>query len=118
MLGKRLLAIGLLTAAAAQPALAGDDRTALLDGWETLPAEELGNRRGGADIYDYVDQESFTNQAGANTGDILLGWRAQKLNGTISGTNVSGNHGIAALMANTGDLVNMNNATSVNVYLR
>lgn len=85
----------------------------------SLEPDALGGNRGGTDVTeDLIIQGNQTNQVAANDGVIGVGGHATKTNGEIYAATVTGNHGITAVMQNTGDLVNMNNATSVNVYLR
>ncbi|HSV30101.1 MAG TPA: hypothetical protein VLL76_11100 [Candidatus Omnitrophota bacterium] len=83
---------------------------------------ELGGQRGGTetapDISGSVIQTNDTNQSGTNNGNISIGANAAKISGSIREATVTGNHGVTAVMQNTGDLVNMNNATSVNVFLQ
>jgi hypothetical protein len=92
------------------------------DPGEALAAAELDAQRGGTEtateINGSVLQSNETSQTGTNTGNISVGSNAAKVSGTIREATVTGNHGITAVMQNTGDLVNMNNATSVNVFLQ
>ncbi len=110
-----VLAIGL---ALAGPAAAEEE----LGLGEVMAASELDGHRGGTEtateINGSVLQTNETSQSGSNTGNISIGANAAKLSGTISEATVAGNRGITAVMQNTGDLVNMNNATSVNVFLQ
>lgn len=113
-----VLALGVLAAGLAQPALAED----LLFGAEAVSAEDLDHRRGGTEttpaISNSLIQSNESELNAANTGNISVGSGGAKASGTIHQAQVTGNHGITAVMQNTGDLVNFNNATSVNVYLR
>lgn len=81
-----------------------------------VEAGEMNAMRGGADISDSLLMSNDSALNGSNTGSISLD-HATKSSGTIHDATVMGNHGITAVMQNTGDLVNMNNATSVNVYM-
>ncbi|CAA7623931.1 hypothetical protein [Magnetospirillum sp. UT-4] len=87
-----------------------------------MPVTELEGSRGGTDsggdIVGSLLQNNEANQTAGNTGNISVSQGAAKSNGTIHAAQVNGNHGITAVMQNTGDMVNMNNATSVNVYMR
>lgn len=112
---KRLLP-GLTLAAAcfALPAAAQG-----LDGLEPLAAQDLQASRGGQEVTrDVVVGENESTQTAANKVEIGVGGRATKSNGAISAATVTGNHGLTTLMQNTGDGVNMQNATNVNIYLR
>ncbi|MCR6632473.1 MAG: hypothetical protein NVV74_21865 [Magnetospirillum sp.] len=85
-----------------------------------MSAEDLQAKRGGTETADWsssVLQGNESMAAGTNSGNISLGGGA-KYSGTIAPAQVNGNNGITAVMQNTGDLVNMNNITSVNVYTR
>lgn len=91
------------------------------DGAELVTAQDMESNRGGTDsqyLSNNVFQENDTSQTGTNQGNVSVGYGGVKTAGTISAATISGNHGISALMQNTGDLVNMNNATTVNVYMR
>jgi hypothetical protein len=86
-----------------------------------VTADDLGGKRGGSDtssLSGSLIQGNDSSLSGTNTGSISVGGAAGKYSGTIAPAQVIGNHGITAVMQNTGDLVNMNNATSVNVYMR
>lgn len=117
-----LFAITALALAASQPSAADDlfddtqpvELEALRGGTETTPTPAVPT----TEINGSVIQTNETNQTTSNTGSISIGADAIKANGSIKGTTVTGNHGIAAVMQNTGDLVNMTNATSVNVFLK
>ncbi|MEW5728004.1 MAG: hypothetical protein AB1918_09280 [Pseudomonadota bacterium] len=89
---------------------------------EVMEAAELNSQRGGTEtateINGSVLQTNETSQSGTNNGSISIGGGAAKVSGTIEQATVAGNRGITAVMQNTGDLVNMNNATSVNVFLQ
>ncbi|MGE5502834.1 MAG: hypothetical protein ACM31L_00280 [Actinomycetota bacterium] len=116
MRGSILVAV-LLLAGTGTPALA----EATLDGLAAVPAGELGGERGGTDAATVSGNLVQTNNdtvTGTNTGTIGVGYGGQKLNGDIAAATMAGNHGLSTMMQNTGDLVNMNNATNVNVYLR
>lgn len=87
-----------------------------------VPADELSGKRGGTDtssggISNSLFQSNDSALNGTNNGSIAIGGGGAKFSGLISPTQVTGNNGITAVMQNTGDLVNMNNATSVNVYM-
>lgn len=109
-----MLAAGLLCLA---PVLAWADP---FDDQAAVTAEDLQNRRGGTEptISGSLVQGNDSSLSGTNTGNISVGGGAAKYSGTIAPAQVNGNNGITAVMQNTGDLVNMNNATSVNVYMR
>lgn len=83
---------------------------------------ELDGQRGGTETFVEISgsvlQSNDTTQTGINNGNITVGSNAAKVSGTIYGATVSGNSGITAVMQNTGDLVNFNNSTSVNVFLQ
>ena len=116
MLKKTILAAGLLTVAGSGMALAGDPFA------EALPQAALAGQRGGADpgpvINENLLQGNTTNQAATNNGSVSVSDDAVKLSGTIYAAAVTGNRGLTTVMQNTGDLVNLSNATSINVYLR
>lgn len=84
--------------------------------------EELDGQRGGTEtateISGSIIQSNDTTQTATNNGSVSVTGGAMKVSGQIHRAEVTGNSGITAVMQNTGDLVNMNNATSVNVYLR
>lgn len=104
-----ILAAGLMIAI---PAIAQD-----LFAEGAVAAGELSTSRGGTDGGTLVQANESTLN-GSNTGNVGVSGGAQKYSGTIAPATVTNNHGITAVMQNTGDLVNMNNATSVNVYMR
>jgi hypothetical protein len=112
MRGRNILAITAVLAALAGPVAAE----------EAMPAAELDTQRGGTetgtDIDNSLIQSNDSALTATNTGGVGVSYGGQKTNGQISAATVTGNHGITSLMQNTGDLVNFNNATSVNVYLR
>lgn len=86
-----------------------------------VAAGDLDGKRGGtetAPISGSLFQGNDSALSGSNTGNVSVGGGAMKYSGTIAPAQVMNNHGITAVMQNTGDLVNMNNATSVNVYMR
>jgi hypothetical protein len=113
-----ILAAIMLVAGISAPALAETN----LDGLAAVPAGELGGERGGTDagptLSNNLIQTNNDTVTGTNTGNIGVGYGAEKINGDIAAATIAGNHGLSTLMQNTGDLVNMNNATNVNVYLR
>ncbi|MGE5515731.1 MAG: hypothetical protein ACM31D_07885 [Bacteroidota bacterium] len=84
-----------------------------------VSATDLDGKRGGSEtpISGSLFQSNDSNLSGSNAGSISVGG-GMKYSGTIAPAQVIGNNGITAVMQNTGDLVNMNNATSVNVYMR
>jgi hypothetical protein len=110
-------AAGLLAAGLSTAALAED--TDLFGSDQAVALEELDHNRGGTEsISNSLIQGNETDLSGTNSGDVSVGSGGAKYSGTIAPATVTGNHGITAVMQNTGDLVNINNATSVNVYLR
>jgi hypothetical protein len=109
-----MLAAGLLCLAPAAFAGPFDDQTA-------VAADELDGKRGGtgtSPISGSLFQTNESDLSGSNVGSIGVGPGGAKYSGTIAPAQVMGNHGITAVMQNTGDMVNMNNATSVNIYMR
>jgi len=105
--------VGLASAVQASPF---DNEAAVL-------SDELEGKRGGtatsAPVYSgSLIQGNDSTLSGSNTGNVGVSGGSTKASGTIAPAHVTGNHGITAVMQNTGDLVNMNNATSVNVYMR
>ncbi|MBX9635491.1 MAG: hypothetical protein K2X44_10975 [Magnetospirillum sp.] len=112
-----ILAAGLIFACLAP---AGAEPVAQLFPGAAIAADELAAKRGGTEtnISGSLLQSNDSTLNAANTGDVSISGGAQKYSGTIAPASVTGNHGITAVMQNTGDLVNMNNATSVNVYMR
>jgi hypothetical protein len=114
-----LVAAVLCGLAATPPAQAAE--TALFGDAQAVSADDLGAKRGGTEtsaISGSLIQGNDSSLSGTNTGNVSVGGSAAKSSGTIAPATVTGNHGITAVMQNTGDLVNMNNATSVNVYMR
>lgn len=114
------LALGLILAGLAAPALAEE---AAADGFGLpLSQQTLDDQRGGSEVgpavSDVQSLANLTSQTAANSGAILFNGDAAKLNGTIYSATVAGNQGITTVLQNTGDLVNLTNATSVNVYVR
>lgn len=90
-----------------------------LDTLAPLAADELvGNRGGQAALRDLTNQMNQSNQGAQNDYALTQEGNAVKANGAISAATVTGNHGMTALMQNTGDAVNMQNTTNVNVYMR
>lgn len=114
------LAVGLAVLGWIAPAAAAEDDP-FADG-QAMRAAELDGHRGGTEtateINGSVLQSNDTTQNASNSGNIGIGDYSAKINGTIHEATVVGNHGITAVMQNTGDLVNMNNATSVNVFMQ
>lgn len=111
---KHLTLAAALVLAAPAAAVAGP-----FDHEAALAADELDGKRGGTEtISGSLFQGNDSTLSGTNNGNISVGGGAGKYSGTIAPAQVTGNHGITAVMQNTGDLVNMNNATSVNVYMR
>lgn len=109
MLAAGLLCLAMAPAAVARPF---DDEAA-------VAADELDGKRGGTAIPSgSLFQSNESALSGTNAGNVSVSGGAAKASGTIAPAQVVGNHGITAVMQNTGDLVNMNNATSVNVYMR
>lgn len=104
-----ILAAGLLIAG---PVHADE---ALFDS-EAIAADELSASRGGTETSTTLTNGSALS--GSNTGDIDVSNGAIKSSGGIAPAQVNGNHGITAVIQNTGDLVNISNATSINVYMR
>ncbi len=86
-----------------------------------VSAETLAAERGGADtgmtISDSMLQSNTTSQTPTNNGNVSVSGDAMKLNGSIYSATVAANRGLTTVMQNTGDLVNLSNATSVNVYM-
>lgn len=82
------------------------------------PAVTGGSSGGDVTVGSGVGQGNNTDQSGSNVGNITVGADGSKISGTIHQSHVTGNNGLVMLMQNTGDLVNMNNATSINVYLK
>lgn len=108
-----MLAAGLIVLAAAPAAMAGP-----FDGEAAVGADDLNGKRGGTATSGSLAQGNYTDQSATNNGSVSVGGAASKYTGGIAPAQVTGNHGITAVMQNTGDLVNMNNSTSVNVYMR
>lgn len=116
-----ILALGLACAAWATGPAAAEELQG--EGFGPSLAEtELEASRGGTEtaggIANSVIQGNSTDQSATNTGNVSVGGNATKYSGSISQAQITGNSGLTTLMQNTGDLVNMNSATSVNVYLR
>lgn len=112
------LAIALTASALAASARA--EETALFPDATALAADELEDRRGGTEtVTPGTTQIVETSQnAGNSDNSISVGGGATLRTGDIYTAHVTGNSGITAVMQNTGNLVNMNNATSINVYTR
>lgn len=115
------LAAGLLAAGMSTAAIA--EEGALFESDSAIAGRELDLSRGGtADTTPTVSnsliQGNESDLSGTNTGNVSVAQGGAKNSGTIHQATVTGNHGITSVMQNTGDLVNINNATSVNVYLR
>lgn len=113
-------AVGLLAAGMSTAAIA--EEGALFGSEAAIASEDLDGSRGGTEttptISNSLVQGNDTDLAGTNTGNVSVSSGASKASGTIHQAQVTGNHGITSVMQNTGDLVNINNATSVNVYMR
>lgn len=119
MRGYLIWAAALAGLAAVPPAHAAE--ADLFGDAPAIAADELNGKRGGtetAPISGSLIQGNDSSLSGTNNGSISMGGGAGKFSGTIAPAQVTGNNGITAVMQNTGDLVNMNNATSVNVYMR
>ncbi|HLO77337.1 MAG TPA: hypothetical protein VK196_12855 [Magnetospirillum sp.] len=111
----------LAAALVAMAQAAGATEAAPFDQATAVSPEDLGGSRGGTEtpnISGSLLQSNDSNLSGTNNGSISVGGGSGKYSGLIAPAQVSGNNGITAVMQNTGDLVNMNNATSVNVYMR
>ena len=96
----------------AMPAFAGDPYGA------PVSTDSLSSLRGAPavmGISNSAAQTNSTTQSASNTGTVSL--KAQSISADVSGTNVGGNSGITTVMVNTGNQVNLSNATSVNVYM-
>lgn len=119
MRARRALAASLLFAVAAVPAFAEEPSAGPFG--TAVPTETLDHMRGGTDsgstISDAALLTNGTTQVGANSGNISVSNDAAKLNGFISSLSLSGNQGLTTVMQNTGDLVNLTNATSINIYM-
>ncbi|HIJ64079.1 MAG TPA: hypothetical protein HPQ04_15410 [Rhodospirillaceae bacterium] len=87
-----------------------------------VPQATLAGQRGGTDtgpvITENLLQGNTTSQTSTNNGGVSVADEAVKLSGTIYSAAVNGNRGLTTVMQNTGDLVNLSNATSINIYLR
>lgn len=93
--------------------------TETLDALAPLAADELQTSRGGQEtVRDLTTQANETNQGANNDLALSMDGHATKTNGGISAATVTGNHGMTTLMQNTGDGVNMQNATNVNIFMR
>lgn len=110
----------LALAASAMTVSAQAQDAELFAGATALNAEELDGRRGGTEILvTGTTQIAETSQTASNSGNsISVSDGATMTTGNIYTAHVTGNNGITAVMQNTGNLVNMNNATSINVYTR
>ena len=80
------------------------------------------DQRGGTDtgtvnLNNSLAQANSTDQTSSNSGSISISNDAAKFSGGIGAASMMTNQGITTLMQNTGDLVNLSNSTSVNVYL-
>ncbi|WP_142850164.1 hypothetical protein [Telmatospirillum sp. J64-1] len=104
----------------AAPAWAGE--LDALAGWQEMPGEELASAAGRYDNFEIntnVTQNNNTNIDSANNNNTIgLGNGASMNNGAIGNVGMSHNSGVLTVMQNTGNLVNMNHAMSVNVYLQ
>lgn len=116
-----IMTAGLMAAAIAgaqaeearSPGLFGNDAS--------IAAEDLDAKRGGTEtvVYGSVVQTDKTDQSATNSASpITVANGGRMSTGDVQASQITGNHGITAVMQNTGNLVNMNNATSVNVYMR
>jgi|GEM_PF-3031266 hypothetical protein len=112
------LALALTASALAASAQAGE--ADLFPGSTALAAEDLDHRRGGTELlFHGTAQIAETSQNAENSGNtITLGAGAALNTGDIYSPHVTGNNGVTSVMLNTGNLVNMNTATSINVYTR
>lgn len=112
------VACGLALGAAA-PAVAEEDA---LSAFGSLSTGELGALSGGADTVDLrtIAQVNSSDSEGTNSGNAIVndGPGASMVNGAISAVTLAGNRGMAAVIQNTGSLVNVNYTMSVNVYLQ
>lgn len=91
----------------------------ILDALAPLAADELNDNRGGQEVArDLIAQGNESTQAANNDLALSMEGHATKSNGAISAATVVGNHGMTSLMQNTGDAVNMQNTTNVNIYMR
>ena len=107
----------LMAGAALQPAAAD-----ALAGLDTIPQDKLATLSGGASPLDVqaLTQSNSSQVDGSNKDNSIAidGAGAAMFNGGIAPALVSGNSGVATVMQNTGNLVNMNYNMSVNVYLQ
>lgn len=116
---KTLFAGGLAAAALCTAARAAESGGEPFAG--AVSPAALADQRGGSDpggASETLLQGNSTNQSSSNSGSITIGDQAAKLSGSISAAAVNGNRGLTTVMQNTGDLVNLSNATSINIYLR
>ena len=120
MMRMMIVVAGVVTAAAGAPVVAGEAGGDPFAG--AVSPATLAGQRGGSDtgpvISETLLQGNTTNQASTNNGSISVADEAVKLSGTIYSAAVNGNRGLTTVMQNTGDLVNLSNATSINIYLR
>lgn len=84
-----------------------------------LAQGDLAQQRGGWEPL-VVDQTNITHNEGSNTDNTIVnsGDGASFSTGEIAASALSDNSGVTSLMQNTGNVVNMNYAMSVNVYLQ
>jgi len=83
-----------------------------------IPTASLDSQRGGQaapTITNSADQTNMTSQSSSNVGNLSL--KAQTISADLTGTAVNGNSGITTVLLNTGNQVNLSNATNVNVYM-
>ncbi|MDA8231917.1 MAG: hypothetical protein M0006_11330 [Magnetospirillum sp.] len=81
---------------------------------QAVGSDVMGTARGGTEI---MTQGNLANQTATNVGSMTVANGAAQWNGAISPAAILGNHGIATVMQNTGNMANLSNAMNVNVYL-
>ncbi len=107
VLGASLLLAGLWAGAA----VAGDFAS-----WSVLPEEDLADERGGQSIVIAGDRNNTgIAEVVATINNNVIG--DVGATGLISANSVMDVHRVTTVMMNTGNQVNMSNATVVNVYL-
>lgn len=114
------LATGLAMAAA--PALAtsvtDSETNSTLAAWSSLAVQDLDNQRGGTETdpapSEIILQSNSSEQVGLNENNLVYNsgdWDT----GAIYGATITGNHGFTSVFQNTGNFVNFNATTNVNV---
>jgi len=108
-----------LAAGASGPAHADGDSGGAFDGLTTLESEEMAAATGRQDRAPLaLDQTNATEQFGRNFDNSKINIGGTSVSGSIGDTRINDTRGTTSVMTNTGDFVNMNFSSNLNVVLQ